>query len=171
MSIFSLEKKCIRFDCDNNFIELELQDLENVSYFPGGGLTESDLLKLKEFIDNEVYSLNKTNGSEMKDDEHEKRLSNLEATYEQIRSTLSANNVGLQNVYQQFQEIIDGSLIQDNQKKLKKIQDDMIDTKRTILKDINFIKKYYKLLPLLSDMKSISDESFDKLITILKLID
>lgn len=100
-------------------------------------------------------------------DELEKKITSLNEEYmNSVRST----QVGLNNVFDEFKKISNGSLISHTANKLNKMQSDFYDLKRQMINDISFVKKCYKIMPTISKIREFDDDDYQKLIKILELI-
>lgn len=94
----------------------------------------------------------------------------LEDIDKKFSDRCDALQVGINNVYEEFKKITDGSLLLQTKKQMDSIRDEFYHLKRDVFVDIKFVKKCYKFLPALNKIKDFDDESFEKLIKVLELI-
>lgn len=100
-------------------------------------------------------------------DELEKRIIDVLAASQE--SSMS-NSVGLQNVYNEFQQLISGTLLASTQQKMQKMQAELYEFKRELMNDMKLVKKCYKIMPTISKIKEFDDDSFDRLVKVLQLM-
>lgn len=97
----------------------------------------------------------------------EQRLTDMQVSFDDAQR---AHAAGVQNVYNEFKVITDGSLLISTKFKLDEMKEELIDFKREIREDIKFVKKCYRIMPSISRIKELDDESYEKLVKILELV-
>jgi enolase len=80
------------------------------------------------------------------------------------------NEVGVQNVYAEFRALTDGSIIASAKYEMKKMEDKLMSVKRELEEDVRFVRKCYKIMPVISKIKELDDEDYEKLVKILELM-
>lgn len=97
----------------------------------------------------------------------EQRMIDMQVCFEESNR---ANSLGLQNVYEEFKRLTDGSIIGNTKHKIEEMKNTLYDFKKELRHDVNFVKKCYKILPVLAKIKEFNDEDYERLIKILDLV-
>ena len=100
-------------------------------------------------------------------DEFEKQLNQTVVNFDNSQRSTAA---GLQNVYNEFKALVSGTMLASTENKIQKMRDELYSLKRDLLDDIKFLRKCYKVMPAMSKIKELDDESFERLQKVLALI-
>lgn len=100
-------------------------------------------------------------------DELEKRIIDVLAASNE--SSMS-NSMGLQNVYNEFQQLISGTLLASTQQQMQKMKAELYDFKRELMNDMKLVRKCYKIMPAISKIKELDEDSFERLMKVLQLM-
>lgn len=124
---------------------------------------------MNEFEDDSPYITHKKTIVRLsnKIDELEKRIIDVMASSQESNMACS---LGLQNVYNEFQALISGTLLAAHQKQMQKMKDELYSLKKELLNDMKMVRKCYKIMPTISRIKELDEDSFDRLFKVLQLM-
>ena len=100
--------------------------------------------------------------------EFQEESDSLPSKLKEIKETLASQAVGVQNVYNAFHEVLHGDLVTNTKKQIDKMKRDLFDAKLDIMRDIDFVKKCYKEIYILQEIKNLKNEDFEKLLDFIR---
>ena len=100
-------------------------------------------------------------------DEFERQLNQTVVNFDNSQRSTAA---GLQNVYNEFKSLVSGTMLSSTENKIQKMKDELYNIKKELLDDIKFVRKCYKVMPAMSKIKELDEESFERLQKVLALI-
>lgn len=129
----------------------------------------NDYVENPEEIEDTPYLANKRLLTDFRDrlDEFERQLNQAMVNFDNSQRSTAA---GLQNVYNEFKALVSGTMLTSTENKIQKMKEDLYSLKRDLLDDIKFVRKCYKIMPAMSKIKELDEESFERLQKVLALI-